>query len=167
MSAPHSVQDAIKNFLLGHPWIALGPAIPVFTQDDGDLVNKISITLGPAGVGICVLITIPAGHNLDPRSHRVELVEQVEIRVIECPIINRAAGGTQKTAYQTIRAIMAPWKGSRQPSVVDPAQLGLAGWCPGVAGCSHLRLIHFAAETDPSGQSLMLGALFEFNETLS
>jgi hypothetical protein len=157
MSAPHSLQDAVKACLTAHPFVTAGLPIPIYTQDEGNLAAQIEAALGPAGVGIAIVVSVPSGRNLDPASQRVCLKQRLEIQVIELPFVNRAPGGANKTVWQTLRCLAAPWKSASQ---------GLHGWWSGVDNCSPLRFIGFEAKHEPNYSRLAYGALFEFNETL-
>ena len=157
MISPNAIQDAIKTYLTAHPWFtANGVTVPVFSQDEGDLENKIAASLSDLTCGLALLVTVPAGTNREPNSARVSLESTLEIQCIEMPIISRAVGGIGKTAYQAARVICSP-NGS--------ANKGLHDW-RGTTHCSALSLQGFSAETNERG-GLIYSVRFTFNETIT
>lgn len=156
MSAPNSIQDAIKNYLAAHAWFVGDVNVPVYAQDEGDIVAKLNASLSKLDCGLAILVTTPVGTNNEPRSARVCLESIIEIQCFELPLISRATGGIGKTAYQAARVVASPFQSATK---------GLHGWNPACAGCGSLSFTGYVAETNESG-GLLYSARFSFNETL-
>lgn len=118
MSAPNAIQDAIKTYLQAHPWFTTPTAIGIYSADEGDLTAKLESSLGPLGTpavgqvaatggGLAILIGCPYGSNSNMASAAVLLDSSIDIECVEMPIICRATGGLNKTAYQSGRILAA------------------------------------------------------------
>lgn len=157
MASPHPIQDLIKAYLQAHPWFLTPSATPVFSQDEGDLVNKLATAMGGINGGLAILVTTPSGVNRQPESARVCLESTVEIQCYEVPLVSRGPGGSGKTAYAAARVVASPQGSSNQ---------GLHGWRPASGGCGTLVFTGYTAETNLESGGLLYCARFTFKEVL-
>lgn len=151
------LQLLIKTRLAAMAYFTTPTVVPIFTEDSGDLENKILTKLGTLGCGVAVTVLIPSGRHCDPRKGApTNLLLEAEITVSENSIINRDATGAQKPAYSAIREI-----------IKHASEGGLQGWWPG-APFSRMEFIEFQADSGTvKGQNLIIySAKFEVKELL-
>lgn len=101
------LQAAIRDRLVADSWFA---GIDVYTPDDtneaagedqvaGDIEQRIEQSLSALDKGLCIVVMLPRlrGFAFDSPGLYADNVPVV-VRVVEAPLVNRAATGTRKTA---------------------------------------------------------------------
>lgn len=167
MSSPAPIQDLIKAELLRNRYFSDAAAmtprpVPIISIDDGDIeTNLESKVTGVLTGGLAISILLPFGNNLEPEHFVTCPVFAVTISAAEYSLVNRAATGFQKPAYNAIRKLSAPWQADGGG--------GLNAWNPGPP-FSAFKFIGFPdpfRQKTKNGNSLLIyTAVFETSEMI-
>lgn len=92
-------REAFAALLAADAWIASAPAIPVITEQQGDVAAMINQAL--ARLGLCIVVVAADGDSLHRTgegglSMRVRIVAQISEKVL----LNQAAAKTANVAYR-------------------------------------------------------------------
>ena len=107
------LQNAIRSWLTDDTWFS---GIDVFTPDDmsaegtnktpSDIEQRINQSLGSLK-GVCMIVVLPVFGSVASDSPGIFSDNvPVMVRIIENPLINRGANGTQKTASMIATRVM-------------------------------------------------------------
>ena len=147
------IQDLIKARIAAQTYFSSPTAVTIITEDDGDIETRVLTAIAGLG-GMAVLILVPTGENVDPGKSGAVYSLNIEVHLVESPIINRA--GMNKPAYVACRKLLA-----------SVASGGLDGWDPG-APFSPLEAQGYEATAgEVNSQGLIIyTAKFKCSETI-
>jgi hypothetical protein len=102
------IQDEVAAFLKAETFLN---DIPIITEQKGDILNQIDITLGK--LGICVVVETLTGRPEHLGAGAYSLDIKVGITVTERVIINQGSTGTKKAASEVVAIILCLLNPSR------------------------------------------------------
>jgi len=153
MPALSPIQDLIKTRVAAQTYFSSPTAVEIVTEDDGDIETRVLSAVAGLG-GMAVLILVPTGDNVDPGKSGAVYTLNIEVHLVESPIINRA--GMNKPAYEACRKLLA-----------SVAQGGLDGWEPGGAFTKLEAQGYDATAGEVNSQGLIIyTAKFKCSETI-
>ena len=109
-----TLQNDLVGYLNADPYFVDIPVLDVaqgVVDSDVEQALKVFNSKG-SKVGTCVLVFMPTAKSPTPNVYPPKLDLAIEVRVFECPLINRADGGCGKTAEAicaTIAGLVHHW----------------------------------------------------------
>ncbi len=103
-----ALQEAIVDRIKSHPWFATTGKpgdLMVLSEDDGDLINKITVSLTKLGMAIIVEAPEFSTQNANTALYFDDVT--IEISIIENGIVNRGSKGFNKKVGRVAMEVLA------------------------------------------------------------